>query len=325
MLKSSVCEKCDTLFNVGVGSKGRFCSQQCYLEQCSIENKKKGQIKRVRNEEIYLKRPNVCMQCLLDLPYNKRSNKFCSSSCAATFNNTGKIKSRDTKDNISIGVSTSEKAKVANNKRKLSRVKLTCPICKISFIVRKCEGNKIYCNKNCYNTDIGGKFRRKAPGGFREGSGRAKTGYYQGIYCGSTYELAFLIWNLDNNIQIDRCKDSFDYEFENKNHKYYPDFVIDNKIYEIKGRISPVDFVKIQVAGAILIDKDQMKSYIEYVSEKHNLAKNNLWKLYDIQSYKNCLSCNKEFIPSTKTNIYCSNVCSMKENRKLSKKYGHIV
>ena len=41
-------------------------------------------------------------------------------------------------------------------------------------------------------------------GGYRPGSGRAKTGYYKGIYCGSTYELAWVIYQIDNNKDFSR-------------------------------------------------------------------------------------------------------------------------
>ncbi len=101
------------------------------------------------------------------------------------------------------------------------------------------------------------------------------------IYCGSTYELAFLIWHIDNNIKINRCDVSFEYEFEGKKHRYYPDFVIDNNIYEIKGRILPIDFVKIKAANAILIDKDEIKTYIKYVSKAYKVSKTKLYELYE--------------------------------------------
>ena len=36
--------------------------------------------------------PTYCTQCFKKLPQSKKNNKFCSISCAATFNNTGRIK-----------------------------------------------------------------------------------------------------------------------------------------------------------------------------------------------------------------------------------------
>lgn len=40
-------------------------------------------------ERKYLKNPNLCKHCDKEIPYNKRQNKFCSQSCAASFNNKG--------------------------------------------------------------------------------------------------------------------------------------------------------------------------------------------------------------------------------------------
>ncbi|KKK78282.1 hypothetical protein LCGC14_2845110, partial [marine sediment metagenome] len=49
---------------------------------CQKDNQKK-------NKEIYHKKFKKCKYCNLALPYIKRKNKFCNSSCAASFNNKG--------------------------------------------------------------------------------------------------------------------------------------------------------------------------------------------------------------------------------------------
>jgi 5-methylcytosine-specific restriction endonuclease McrA len=36
----------------------------------------------------YKENPSFCAQCLVNLPQEKKNNKFCSRSCSATFNNT---------------------------------------------------------------------------------------------------------------------------------------------------------------------------------------------------------------------------------------------
>ena len=50
---------------------------------------------------IYLHNPNLCAQCQNVIDYDKRKNKFCSSSCAATFNCTGRVRSIDSRTAIS--------------------------------------------------------------------------------------------------------------------------------------------------------------------------------------------------------------------------------
>lgn len=74
-------------------------------------------------------------------------------------------------------------------------------------------------------------------GGYRKGSGRGKSGWYKGYWCDSTWELAFVIYHLDHKIPFKRNLEAFDYEFEGKQHKYYPDFIYEDGTYiEIKGR-----------------------------------------------------------------------------------------
>lgn len=76
-------------------------------------------------------------------------------------------------------------------------------------------------------------------GGYRQGSGykNIKKGFYKGIWCDSSWELAFLIYCLEHNITIKRNTDKFPYYIEDKLHYYIPDFIIGNTYIEIKGRI----------------------------------------------------------------------------------------
>lgn len=73
-------------------------------------------------------------------------------------------------------------------------------------------------------------------GGLRHGSGRGKKGWYKGFFCDSTYELVYIIYNLDNNILFSRCKRQYEYEYNGKMHVYHPDFELQNgTLIEIKG------------------------------------------------------------------------------------------
>ena len=76
----------------------------------------------------------------------------------------------------------------------------------------------------------------KKSGGYRKGSGIGKSGWYHGIWCDSTWELAYIIWCEANNKKIIRNTEYFDYTFEGKKHRYLPDFIVDGKLVEIKGR-----------------------------------------------------------------------------------------
>ena len=63
-------------------------------------------------EELKIKRiyeynsnPSVCLCCNKALSYEKRNNKFCSSSCSASYNNKGRIVTDDQKKKTSLSLS----------------------------------------------------------------------------------------------------------------------------------------------------------------------------------------------------------------------------
>lgn len=73
-------------------------------------------------------------------------------------------------------------------------------------------------------------------GGLKHGAGRGKNGWYKGFHCDSSWELAWVIYQIENNIVFKRNTDGFPYVYENIEHKYFPDFVLDDGTYvEIKG------------------------------------------------------------------------------------------
>ena len=84
------------------------------------------------------------------------------------------------------------------------------------------------------------KIKEKAynNGGIRAGSGRGKSGWYKGFYCRSSWELAFVIYHLDHNNEIYICNQVRHYEWNGKVRKYYPDFVLDGQVIEIKGYVT---------------------------------------------------------------------------------------
>lgn len=58
---------------------------------------------------------------------------------------------------------------------------------------------------------------------------------YKNIKFDSSWELAFYCYNLSLNKPVKRCTKFFEYEFEGNSHLYFPDFEIEDKIFEIKG------------------------------------------------------------------------------------------
>ena len=120
-------------------------------------------------------------------------------------------------------------------------------------------------------------------GGLTPKSGRGKKGSYKGFFCDSTYELVFVIYNIDNGIEFRRCDRSYEYTVDGCHHSYHPDFEMsDGSLVEIKGYHT--DLVDIKPASVtdrpikVLFEKD-LKYALDWV--KSHYAYKNLYDLYD--------------------------------------------
>lgn len=148
--------------------------------------------------------------------------------------------------------------------------------------------------------------------------GRSKKGYYKGIFCGSTYELCWVIYSLDHQIHFER----FLGIIKGTEINYIPDFLLsDNQtIIEIKG-YEHNDTVKKKTALAEsksyivqVLRKDDLQDIFNYVKETYNT--NNFATLYD--DYKpaftyTCNNCLITYTTDRKTNAnetFCTRECS---------------
>ena len=59
--------------------------------------------------------------------------------------------------------------------------------------------------------------------------------FYDGIKFDSSWELVFYIYQIDHNNTISRCDKRLEYEYNGEKHFYFPDFIVNGKLYEIKG------------------------------------------------------------------------------------------
>lgn len=66
---------------------------------------------------------------------------------------------------------------------------------------------------------------------------RSKHGYYKNIWFESSWELMFIVYCLDHDIQFIRNHRSFEYQYENSKKTYFPDFYLPTtkEYVEIKG------------------------------------------------------------------------------------------
>jgi hypothetical protein len=112
---------------------------------------------------------------------------------------------------------------------------------------------------------------KKVSGGLKEGSSRSKHGWYNGFWCDSSYELAYLIYCLDHNIKIERNKKYYEYEYEGKIHKYYPDFIVNNELVEIKNYESELTNAKLKSVNEkiTIYYRNTIKPFIDYVKQKY--------------------------------------------------------
>lgn len=131
-----------------------------------------------------------------------------------------------------------------------------------------------YCSVDCRVSKRHEKLSHAAKttgfAGYNEAYKKAKRGWYKGFWCGSSWELAFLLWALDHKLNIKRCDKVLKYEFEGKLRRYYPDFEIDDIIYEIKGYEDKFAKAKQQAFPNVVVLKyAEMKDKIEYVKNTY--------------------------------------------------------
>ena len=242
---------------------------------------------------------------------------YCSRSCANVRKHSDETKKKIRNSTIRFRLENPELVKEQQIKNGIgvscsaSDVENICYECSVVFNTRPYKMRK-YCSSECRNKNVGG---------YRNGSGRAKAGYYKGIYCGSTYELVWVIYNIDHNIPFER----FNGYLENSKIKYFPDFLVNGKIIEIKGfHTNEVDMkTELAIESGYEIDvlyKNDLEYAFDYVYNKHNTK--TLESLYDDYTPKYeyiCHNCNNSYIAKRKKNTeitYCSRQCAIKGNHR---------
>lgn len=159
--------------------------------------------------------------------HGSKTPLYCSKTCANSHTRT-----KESREKISLimkGIirtsDVKKKAAKTNHENRVEKYEQNPKLCKICHQPIEYERRKMTtCEKH---KDLS----KKGNGGYFEGTGRSKTGYYKGIYCGSTYELVYVIYRLDHNLPVKR----FEGKLTSDKLVYVPDFIEGNKITEIKG------------------------------------------------------------------------------------------
>ena len=307
------CPGCGTVF-----SRRRvvFCSHECA---------KKNLRERYNSVVLaYNNNPKRCLQCDVAIPYDKRVNDFCSGSCSQTKINgsRGVQKTLEQRQHLRerakenyAAMSDGDKLawkEVMKNANVARRKERTCLVCGGRFFLK----NTKTCSRACYRVLC------QQNNATKKGTGRGKSGYYKGLYCNSTYELAFVIWATDWGLPIVRSEKRIEYTFRGKKKLYFPDFEIANCVYEIKGREGPGTKAKAVAAAKIgryvFIGKNKMVPYLDYVRLKFGAKVESIYpQLYGTKpKYEYvCGFCGVTFsrIERKRGEIpYCSRICSGK-------------
>lgn len=291
------------------------------LEKRQAGSKKGGLKEREKKEkrvEEYNKFPKFCLWCKEKISYEKRQNNFCSRSCGGYHLSPGRQISQDTRDRISKTVKLRWKEGVWDSLKSTENKK--CELCNKQFNSHP-SSKRRYCSRTCSNKDLSKNLKGKS-GGARLGSGRSKSGWYKGIYCGSTYELAWVVYNIDNDIPFERNVEGFPYIFKGESHIYYPDFKLpDGTFVEIKGFQRENDSFKWDAFPneLLIVNKDKCKKYISYVKEKYEVSKLHLLYGDKLKYSYTCSNCNTEYFSDVVKDEmnFCSRFCAGKYRSKI--------
>lgn len=116
----------------------------------SVQERKKQRI------AAYNVNPSKCLCCEEALPYNRKSNKFCSKSCNATFNNKNRspelLQTRNKKISATLvrKNSSGEIPKRAGNNAKMCKLEFkTCSVCGTIFYTKTWCNPRKTCSRTC--------------------------------------------------------------------------------------------------------------------------------------------------------------------------------
>ena len=132
------------------------------------------------------------------------SGRFCSRQCANSHKHTesSKQKARST-------VNKNNADKLLNKQNTYYLDASYCVVC--GNIIEFNKRHRKTCCEECKRSLLSSIAKERDFGGPSTVSSFGKKGVYKGIHCDSTYELAFLIYCLDNEIKIIRNEVSFPY------------------------------------------------------------------------------------------------------------------
>ena len=181
----------------------------------------KQNAQQIQNQ--YLENPNKCKQCDSALTYEQRHNKFCSTSCSASFYN---------KDRKGVSIDETVRQKISSSVQDFNNKNPYPQYSKISFccVCNTVIQNKIVktCSPECKSILLSNNMTERIKQNRRSNYRRDKKSYL---------EESFETWLSDNNISL-----KYEPEYTIRNHItqkwYFVDFYFPeiNLIVELDGK-----------------------------------------------------------------------------------------
>ena len=250
-----------------------------------------------RNEALaaWIAEQHTCERCGKVMTEKYGSGRFCSKSCANAKSHTLETRAKistgvanynirvleDPTINVHANYPISRHRKCKADYEACPRL---CEICNSPITYERRDSRT--CSDACYRLllskllkqrviESGGNLNPKGPGA-------SKYGTYKGFHCDSSWELAFVIYHLDHNITFQRNLESFAYLYKDIEHKYYPDFIVDDKYIEIKNYDSARNQAKREQfpkdKTLITLFRKAMQPYLDYCVDTYGV---DFYTLYD--------------------------------------------
>jgi len=202
----------------------------------------------------------VCPKCNTQ---HSRPGRFCGRSCSNSRSWT--ISDRLKKSEAAL---TSPHVQSAYQKRAQPKEARICVVCSLTYYVRPNSPSR-FCSRTCFHQNEHVRIWTKKAGGYRLGSGRGKSGWFEGAYYDSSYELAFALYNRDQNLGYVRNTTQFDLT----QVQYIPDFVhaTTGGYVEIKGFVTDKDRLKWSLfqPPLLVLTKVELEPVFDYVHKKY--------------------------------------------------------
>ena len=224
-----------------------------------------AKLKSDKVKEEYNKTPNKCTNCGNDLTYPQRHNKFCCSSCAASFNNKNR---GGHKEETKIKISKKLEGRTLSPEHKEKSIKSLQRVVKQRhdegyerFLNKKTGKNCVICNteityENRFRKTCSDECQIKSKTNRKYLNGSRKTINYNGIILESSWELKLAEWLDEYKIKWIR-PEPIKWVLDGKNKLYYPDFYLpDFNLY-------------LDPKNPYCMDKDRVK--MEIVSKEINI------------------------------------------------------